>query len=139
MNEIKTTKFDENNWCFICYFYYTSDIEKIQHLNGKEHKKRVQNKQQIEELKISELRYCKYCLQIPSSSEQLEIHFNSASHKNQLDRFYLFSNAFKCNDYQANKRVNSFESNDNREAFFINKVDNPICESKNFFCEKLNV
>jgi len=84
----------ESNWCHCCYCEYNSETHKEAHLNGKEHKRKIKIKEQYE-AGIYINFCCCYCYVMPLNQTQLDIHYQSNNHFDQIKRYKTY--------YEANK------------------------------------
>ena len=75
-----------DKWCHVCICKYTSELQKNAHLNGKDHKKKVELMKKIRNSDI-ELEYvCAYCC-VHTSQNDFLIHMRSSPHLVQIKRY----------------------------------------------------
>lgn len=97
----------QSNWCHCCYCEYTGRNHKESHLNGKEHKKKIEIKQQYDNGIY--IKCCCYCWQLPINQDQLNIHYKSNNHLDQIKRYnnYYEANKNSLNVTLINRSINS--------------------------------
>lgn len=103
----------ETKWCHICFVEYTSETLQNNHLNGKEHKKKLLLKKthQPDDL------FCAYCCQKHLQLDLFIDHLKSKNHLVQIKRYETYlkaNNTFKYAtliDSFSNRYTSSNQSN----------------------------
>lgn len=113
----------ESEWCHCCFCKYNSPTHKFIHLNGQEHKRKLE----IKETSNKNDFLCAYCAQKPTIIEQLQIHLNSKNHFDQVKRYEIY--------YEANnhlKQVTRIDSSTNLYLTNSSNNCNQDIRSENF-------